>query len=287
MLKGIPSKTIVGVLLAEGHEPYLYEVGQPIGLSDLPWSVNVGQRIPLGFARNRLFRRELATAVLNEMHGYLRPDEASCPLLQHVLPMVSAEAVRSVLFSQHGHKIAIASQIDGQANSLAAAHGYAVLMPGAYSGLQWDAIRKAGAAIPADELFPTPILYSTEGVPARTVPAEQWTEGMHRVAEYSQELARRLLNREVIVVMENEASQNYVANYGPGCLVFNVPRLTPAWFDLKHNFVEINDLLIHEFGHETSLNHLSDEYHLALTRLGSELAHMMLTEPETFHWYTR
>lgn len=285
--KGVHTNTIVGVLQAGAHEPYLYELGQPIGLSDLPWSVNVGQKIPLSFARNRLFRRELATVVLNEMHSMLQPRDASCSLLQEVLPLVTPEAVRAVLYAQHGDRIVIASATDLQANTLAAAHGYTVLMPGAYSGLQWEAIRKAGAAVSADQLFQTPKLYSTEGVPARTVPIEQWSEGMNRVAEYAQELARRLLHREIIVVMENEVSQNYVANYGPGYLVFNVPRLTRDWFNLKTNFVAINDMLIHEFGHEVEFNHLSNAYHDTLTRLGAELAQMVLTEPETFHWYTR
>ena len=39
-------------------------------------------------------------------------------------------------------------------------------------------------------------------------------------------------------------------------------------------------LLIHEFGHDTSGDHLSDEYHEALCRLGAGMKRLALEKPE-------
>jgi hypothetical protein len=44
----------------------------------------------------------------------------------------------------------------------------------------------------------------------------------------------------------------------------------------------VNDLLIHEFGHEYSGDHLSSSYHDALTRLGAKMTELALTDPALF-----
>jgi hypothetical protein len=46
--------------------------------------------------------------------------------------------------------------------------------------------------------------------------------------------------------------------------------------------VPINDLLIHEFGHSVCGNHLDNNYHRALTRLGTELSVLALEQPSLF-----
>ena len=43
------------------------------------------------------------------------------------------------------------------------------------------------------------------------------------------------------------------------------------------------DLLIHEFGHEYSGDHLSDKYHDALTSLAAKGMILALSHPEVFH----
>jgi hypothetical protein len=41
-------------------------------------------------------------------------------------------------------------------------------------------------------------------------------------------------------------------------------------------------LLIHEFGHSVCGNHLDNNYHRALTRLGTELSVLALEQPSLF-----
>jgi hypothetical protein len=43
---------------------------------------------------------------------------------------------------------------------------------------------------------------------------------------------------------------------------------------LAHNRRGINTLLIHEYGHEYALDHLSEDYHDALCRIGAALVEM-------------
>ena len=61
------------------------------------------------------------------------------------------------------------------------------------------------------------------------------------------------------------------ASYGPsGDLVFNKPRLGSDWFE-RGITNDVVQLLIHEFGHEYSPDHLSSEYHEALCHIGARL----------------
>jgi hypothetical protein len=71
---------------------------------------------------------------------------------------------------------------------------------------------------------------------------------------------------------------------GPNLAAFeyNVSRLGKAWFEQEPTAVEVLDLIIHEFGHQYSGDHLSSAYHDALTRLGGQFTRLALDEPEWF-----
>ena len=87
-------------------------------------------------------------------------------------------------------------------------------------------------------------------------------------------IAREVLKREISVTFANDAAWPFSATYGPGRLTFNVGRLGRKWFSLAHNRKGINTLLIHEFGHEYALDHLSEDYHDALCRIGAAMVEM-------------
>lgn len=53
-----------------------------------------------------------------------------------------------------------------------------------------------------------------------------------------------------------------------------------GWFEHGAN-EEVDRLLIHEFGHQYSGDHLSEEYHEALCRLGAGLKRLALKKPES------
>ena len=65
-------------------------------------------------------------------------------------------------------------------------------------------------------------------------------------------------------------------------MVFNKFRLGADWFE--HGVTEdVVRLLIHEFGHEHSLDHLSSDYHEALCRIGARLFAVARQEKLTIH----
>ena len=81
-------------------------------------------------------------------------------------------------------------------------------------------------------------------------------------------------------------TNNFVACYGEGRLDFNLFRLGHKWFE--QGITEaVDELLIHEFGHQYSGDHLSEEYHDALCRLGARLKRLALDKPAAIRGYAK
>ena len=98
-------------------------------------------------------------------------------------------------------------------------------------------------------------------------------------------LAQELLGVEISVIVAN-TTDGFLACYGERELGFNLLRLGHAWF-ANGPTEAVDELLIHEFGHEMSHDHLSEEYHDALCSLGAKLKHLALTKPEAFKPFMR
>jgi len=104
---------------------------------------------------------------------------------------------------------------------------------------------------------------------------------MQKVAGYATFLGKELMDVPVTVTFVN-TTNNFVACYAAGGdLHFNLFRLGYAWFE-KGVTEAVDELLLHEFGHEFSGDHLSEQYHDALTKLGAKLKTLALAKPEAF-----
>ncbi|MCI0464143.1 MAG: hypothetical protein L0Z62_44990 [Gemmataceae bacterium] len=79
---------------------------------------------------------------------------------------------------------------------------------------------------------------------------------------------------------------HFLACYGAGRLDLNLLRLGERWFEQGAN-EEVDRLLLHEFGHQYSGDHLSDTYHDALCRLGARLKRLALDKPEALRSFVR
>jgi hypothetical protein len=82
-----------------------------------------------------------------------------------------------------------------------------------------------------------------------------------------------------LVVSVVRTTNNFGACYGAGRLDFNLFRLGHKWFE-QGVTEEVDTLLIHEFGHEATGDHLSADYHDALCRLAAKLKRLALEKPE-------
>jgi len=85
---------------------------------------------------------------------------------------------------------------------------------------------------------------------------------MKQIGDYAVFLGQELMEVGVTVSFVN-TTNNFVACYGSGRLHFNLFRLGHKWFE-QGLTEEVDRLLIHEFGHQYSGDHLSEE--LALSK---------------------
>ena len=118
---------------------------------------------------------------------------------------------------------------------------------------------------------------------AEVISEENWTDGMKNIAAYSVFLGRELMGVEIKVQIVNTAN-TFVACYGKGQIHFNVQHLGFQWFD-QGPTEAVDRLLIHEFGHQYSGDHLSEAYHGAPCRLGAGLERLALKNPEAFRQF--
>ena len=94
---------------------------------------------------------------------------------------------------------------------------------------------------------------------------------MRQIADFAGLMAAKTINHQITVKFCSTAHHLGGASYGPGGeLVFNKFRLGADWFE-QGITEEVVRLLIHEFGHQYSPDHLSAQYHEALCRIGAKL----------------
>jgi hypothetical protein len=152
---------------------------------------------------------------------------------------------------------------------------------------EWANARRSGAVLPAGQICPSPKPYGddpeAEGV--KVIPEERWTEGMKLIASYAVCLARELMGVSLGVSVVH-TTNNFAACYGSGRLTFNLLRLGHRWFEQGAS-EGVDALLIHEFGHEYSGDHLSSDYHEALCKLGAALKRLALEKPEAVRSFLR
>lgn len=281
-------KALVGVYEALGGEvPGLYEMGLPVVETGDRWHVNVGQKVPLNRDRNNVkpaYLRTLRALVLNETHGLITEQEANRDWVRQAssAPGCSQDAIRRVLDLRFGEKRAAYDPSDPEANKKWVSLGGTLVHGSMLNAEEWKKAKEAGAITPAGRLCPTSKPYGDDpdGRPVTVVPLERWTGGMKNVAAYAGFLARELMGVTLTIsVVDTENA--FLACYGKGELHFNLRRLGHGWFEQGPS-EGVDRLLIHEFGHQYSGDHLSHDYHEALCRLGAGLKRLALERPDDF-----
>ena len=283
---------IVEPLLEErGH---LYEGGVPVVETGDRWHVNVHQKVPLNFDRDNVppaFLRKVRAAVLNEMAGKLEDEDAAEPWVQEAAssPEVEPDAFATVLDKVHGVNRVMRDPSDREANSTAFSHGWTVvsgnqLSPGMRENLKRFRADGRDTLPPAGQRFPTPKPYSEDGEPVKHAVVDGFMRG---VEKYAKAVGKALtgITPEVSFVL----APNFGAAYGPGSLDFSVQRLGRAFFrracETMAGLEDLDDLLCHEFAHHRVVDHLSHEFHAAVSRNAAKLAAVCRTEGGSFRPY--
>jgi hypothetical protein len=171
--------------------------------------------------------------------------------------------VSSVVTRRFGEKVVTFDVNDREANNRAFAKGYVVLPGRTFNKDQWNNVKAAGIVKPAGQVTPTPTPFSPEGEPAAFVDP---TPAMERFGGFVRAFCKAAADVDVDVHYLKRF--NAIAAYGGRNMSFNVTRLGKPWFEGPLREEQV-DLVIHELGHEYEINHLSTEYHKALTRLAA------------------
>jgi hypothetical protein len=278
-------KTQVAIYEALPDEvPGLYEMGLPVVETGDRWHVSVGQKVPLNRDRDNVkpgFLQAVRVAVLNAAYDLLATEEeataAWCKLAGSDRRCAD-EATKHLIRLRFGEKVAAPDPSDVEAMKRFKSQG-GTMVVGLSKG-EWSNVRRSGAVLPAGQLCPTAKPYSADpdADPVTIIPEEKWTEGMKNVTAYAVFLARALMQVSLTVSVVH-TTNNFRACYGSRRLDLNLLRLGHKWFE-QGATEDVDALLIHEFGHEHSGDHLSEKYHEALCKLGAGLKKLALERPE-------
>ena len=278
-------KTQVSIFEAlPGETPGLYELGLPVVETGDRWHVNVGQKVPLNRDRDNVkpaYLQAVRIAVLNAAYDLLTTEEEATTgwvKLAGADPRCSNEAIKHLIRLRFGEKVAAPDPSDTEAMKRFQSQGGTIVV-GLSKG-EWANVKRAGAVLPAGQICPTAKPYSDDPAAkdVTIIPPEKWTDSIKNIAEYARFLATELMGVELVVSVVH-TTNNFAAAYGSGRLDFNLLRLGHRWFE-EGATEDVDRLLIHEFGHQYSGDHLSEEYHEALCRLGAGLKKLALEKPE-------
>jgi hypothetical protein len=285
-------KTQVSIYEAlPGEVPSIYEMGLPVVETGDRWHVNIGQKCPLNRDRDNVkpaFLQAVRVAALNAAFDLLTTEEeatAGWCKLAGADPRCSDDAIKHLVRLRFGEKVAAPDPSDIEAMKRFQSQGGTIVV-GLSKG-EWANVKRAGVVLPAGQVCPTAKPYSADpdAKSVTVIPEERWTEGMKNIAGYAVFLARELMNVRLTVSVVH-TTNNFVACYGAGRLDFNLLRLGHRWFEQGAS-EDVDALLIHELAHEYSADHLSEEYHDALCKLGAGLKKLALERPEAMKYFLR
>ena len=104
---------------------------------------------------------------------------------------------------------------------------------------------------------------------------------MRFVAEYATRVARYTIERDITVECVRDHTWRVNATFGPaGVLTLNVGSLGARFFARRLS-AELDELLVHEFGHVHGEHHKLENYHDRLCEIAGRLAQGIRTSQIT------
>jgi len=265
---------------------FICEMGIPVVSTDIGFSINVNQKIPLSKDRDNVspsYLKKLKTYILNHTSSDLSEEETKSSWVQEALENADTHAVKDVIDVRYGDDAVVFDVTDHEANKKAFADDKNVITGGSFNSQVWDNIRRTrddyeDFAKPSGSIgkYSSPNLNGTK--PAKLLDKSKITREMKQVISLYKKLHKKLFKVDLNVTIYNEiglGGNRLMATYCRGNngsdLDFFYKTLGKSFFDLKTNKVEIIDLMIHEFGHWYSGDHLSERYYDGLTEIGAKL----------------
>ena len=263
VLKSTSRMTTVEIVQPlDGESPMIYEMGIPVVEVDVPWHLNVGQKVPLNRDRDNVtpaYRAKLLAAVLDQTVDLLTEETASKSWVKDALPQAAPETVRTAVTKIYGEGAVISNPFEREADKNAIDHGVNVIPGGAFDKAQWSAIRDSRAAVSSSNS------YSLRPTDSVADPVKATGPEAEAIRDYCLTVIRHLLEKDMVVKVYDDP-RLIAGSHGYGAIMVNLHGAPPTGFDLW-----IDDLLIHECAHHFSGDHLTMTYINACTRLGAKL----------------
>lgn len=263
-----------------GAKAQIYEMGIPIQRIDMPYDVNVMQKVPLPPNRDvvapgylqAIFAETLAATV-----GDLDGEGASAPWVKIAIEdrnRTSDDTVKTVMNKRFGNKVLISLPFDKDANENAFSAGYDLVNGRSLSPVERERYKENGLATTAG--------FSNFAGPHPFLPLnpKAITADMEKVGDYAQWLSSRLLGFRCNIGWfkgGNKLLACYAKAAGPaaiGTLVFNIDTLRPGFFT-NCPTKDQTSLILHELAHQNGSEERShgDEYIGTLAGLAASLYH--------------
>ena len=236
----------VNVLPLSGMERgWLYEMGIPVQELEMPFGVDVLQKMPLAPQRDGVsdgYLKVLSAHLLNHAHDLLSEEDAreSWTSVGISHDLVSKEAVQSIVQKRYGNRAVLWSS-DRKANQDALDQGFTLIPRGSMTSEERDKAVVLGGLQTARE---------THGHGTAEAWSVEPSENQRKFADLAKRLARTAGLRLTVDFIESPDA-SVVAMCTPGTdtprMTVNVSKHSDAWYAMEG--VSQVELILHELGH--------------------------------------
>ena len=250
-IRNTSRKTNINVYRPIKDQGSIFEMGIYIQPTDMPYDVDIGQKVPLPPNRDVVstaYLQDVYAEVLDRVKEEIDTEFATASWINLALEddRTSKETISVIRSKQLGDDAVLWSP-DEEANEAARLAGKDVIHSRTLNPIVRDKFKDDGLQT-THEVFGTPS--SDFGGGDEIQFAEELTVDMLKVENYAKWLAKELLNVDCSVTFANNPQSGVLAWYKSESnrLTFNVGRLGKPWFQNCPS-LEQTRLIVHEVGH--------------------------------------
>ena len=278
-IRNISQETKIDVYDPKCEKGAIYEMGIFIQYHDMPFDVDINQKVPLPPNRDvvsNAYLQDIYAEVLAVTTDRLTEDNVSESWVQIAVEdkkRTSDETVQAVFDLKIGDKTVMSNPFDAQANEDAHLAGYDLIRPQSLSTEERSRFQDIGL-----ETSTARFGRERQDIGADPKPVKV-TEDMENVASYAKWLSMAFFGFACEVRFIRNEQYPVQATYGGKMLTFNMGQLRRKWFVTNDGqpTVAQTELILHELAHEAHSEHPhAGSYVTSLANLGAKATHLAL-----------
>ena len=269
-IRNTKRKTRVDVYKSESEHGGIYEMGIFIQPIEMPYDVNINQKVPLPPNRDVVstaYLQDIYAEVLGRVKDEIKADDASTNWINMALSdeRTTTATVEVMKDKQLGDNAVLWSS-DELANEDAYLAGKDIVHSRTLSPVIRDKFKSVGLKTSQELFGANRKMRIPYGIP---------TKDMRKVERWTKYIAEKLLDIGCTVTFSNNPKANELATYSSDSnnLDFNVGRLGEEWFEQAPKEKQTK-IIVHELGHANDGDRVhSGKYVDTLIRIGTEAIH--------------